>query len=131
MRPWCKDTCAPGSPPKHKGCEKPGDVVNTPPVVTTPPVVEAPPAKPVVARIMNMEVQGNGTIIVTLGAGSDHGVGKDWTKGSLLKGKNPKTKYPNGTVTVIQVNKNTTKVQLRQGITSDILKDNDKVVLEP
>ncbi len=129
----CKDTCAPGSPAKHRGCEKPGDVATTPPVVTPPPIPEPPPAKPVIARVLSKEVQGDGTIIVVLGAGSDHGVGKEWTKGSLLKGdtKDPKAKFPNGTITVIQVNKSTTKVRLRQGITSDILKDNDKVVLEP
>ncbi len=131
--PNCENTCAPGSPKKHPGCAKPGDAPPTPPVVTTPPVVEPPPAKPVIARVVNKEVQSDGTIIVTHGAGSEHGIGKEWTKGSLLKGdtKDPKAKYPNGTVTVLQVDKRTTKVKLRQGITSDVLRDNDKVVLEP
>jgi hypothetical protein len=82
---------------------------------------------------MTKELQPDGSIIVVLGAGSDHGIGKEWTKGSLLKGdtKDPKSKFPNGTITVIRVDRRTTVVKLRQGITSDILKDNDKVVLEP
>lgn len=132
--PECENKCPPGSPKNHAACKKPGDPANTPPVVT-PPIVEPPPppAKPIIARIMNKEIQADGSIIVTLGAGSDHGVGKEWTKGSLLRGdtKDPKAKFPNGSITVIQVNKTNTKVKLRVGITSDILKDNDKVVLEP
>ncbi|MGE0398038.1 MAG: hypothetical protein AB7T06_15160 [Kofleriaceae bacterium] len=133
MNNACADKCPPGSPKNHKGCVKPGDATPTPPVVTPPPVVEPPPSKPVIARIVNKEVQGDGTIIVTLGAGSEHGIGKEWTKGSLLRGdtKDPKARFPNGSVTVIQVGKRTTKVKLRQGITSDVLRDNDKVVLEP
>ncbi len=130
--PECAKTCAPGSPPKHKACEKPGDPVPVP-VVTEPVPPPPPPAKPVIARIVNKEMQGDGTIIVTLGAGSDHGIGKEWTKGSLLKGdtKDPKAKFANGGITVLQVDKRTTRVRLRQGITSDILLQNDKVVLEP
>ena len=130
--PECAKTCAPGSPAKHKGCEKPGDPVPVP-VVTEPVPPPPPPAKPVIARIVNKEMQGDGTIIVTLGAGSEHGIGKEWTKGSLLKGdtKDPKAKFPNGGITVLQVDRRTTRVRLRQGITSDILLQNDKVVLEP
>ena len=131
----CEKTCAPGAPPKHPACAKTPDpnTTTTPPPITTPPPLPPPPATPVIARIMTREVQADGSIIVTLGAGSDHGIGKDWTRGSLLKGdtRDPKARFPNGAVTVIQVNKNTTKVRLRPGITSDILKDNDKVVLEP
>lgn len=126
----CAKTCAPGSPKKHPPCQAPPDP-NAPAPLPPPPPPEV--AKPVIARVLTKELQHDGTIIVTLGAGSDHGVGKEWTKGSLLKGdtKDPKVKYPNGSVTVLQVNRNTTRVRLRQGITSDILKENDKVVLEP
>lgn len=133
--PACATACPPDAPKNHKGCAKPEDPSKTPP--TTPPVTEPvpppPPQKPVVARIVTKEMQGDGTIIVTLGAGSDSGVGKEWTKGSLLRGdgKDPKARFPNGSITVIQVDRRTTKVRLRQGITSDILKDNDKVILEP
>lgn len=135
--PACETTCALGSPKNHKGCAKPADP-STPPVV--PPVPPdpgtkepPPPTKPVVARIMNKEVQSDGSIVVVLGAGSDTGVGKEWTKGSLLKGdgKDLKARFPNGSITVIQVDRRTTKVRLRPGITSDILQQNDKVVLEP
>lgn len=130
--PACKDKCAPGSPKNHKGCQAPPGP-DQPPVVVTPPPPPPEVKKPVVARVMKPEVQADGTIIVTIGAGSDHGVDKDWKAGSLLRGdsRDPNQKLSGATLTIIRVDRRTTIAKLRPGITSDVLKENSNVVLGP
>jgi hypothetical protein len=129
----CEKTCAPGAPKNHKACLPPPDPNAPPPIVTPPPPPPPPPAKPVVARVMKPEVQPDGSIIVTIGAGSDHGVDKEWKAGSLLRGdtRDGTQKLPGATLTIIRVDKRTTIAKLRQGITSDVLKENSNVVLGP
>jgi hypothetical protein len=128
----CEDTCAPGSPPKHKACAKPGEeTTTTPPPVPPPPPPE--PEKPVFGRVMSREVQPDGSIVVIVGVGSEHGVSKDWKSGSLLRGdtRDITQRLPGATVTIIRVDKRTTIGKLRQGVTSDVLKENSNVVLGP
>jgi hypothetical protein len=131
--PNCETKCPPGAPKNHAGCQTPADPSKTPPIVTTPPPPPPEVKKPVVARIMKPEVQGDGSIIVTIGAGSDHGVDATWKAGSLLRGdtRDPAQKYSGGTLTIIRVNKQTTIAKLRVGITNDVLRENSNVVLGP
>ncbi|MFN0250507.1 MAG: hypothetical protein ACKV2T_26740 [Kofleriaceae bacterium] len=131
--PSCEVTCAPGSPPKHKGCDK-GDMTPPPPIVVEPPPPPPPEVpKAVFARVMSKEVQPDGSLVVIIGAGSENGVSKDWKAGSLLRGdtRDLTQKLPGATLTIIRVDRRTTVAKLRQGVTSDVLKENSNVVLGP
>ncbi len=123
--PACATKCPPGAPPTWKGCAPP---VTTPPVttptVTTPPPL--PPAKPVVARVIKVDVDGNSLNIV-VGGGSEQGIGKDW-KVSVLRGDTT-SPLSGGTGTVVRVNKTTTIIRVK--LTSQQIMANSNVQLSP
>jgi hypothetical protein len=131
--PACEKTCAPGAPKNHKACQTPPPPPdpNAPPPPLPPPPPEV--KKPVVGRVMSREVQADGSIVVIVGVGSETGVDKEWKAGSLLRGdtRDITQKLPGATLTIIRVDKRTTVAKLRQGITSDVLKENSNVVLGP
>ena len=83
-------------------------------------------APPVTARVIKNEVQG-GDVLVTVAAGSDQGVNKNW-KGHVLRGDTD-TAMDGGDVTVIRVGKRETigKVHL----TTDQISANPRVKLVP
>lgn len=79
---------------------------------------------PVVARIIGNNVQGQ-EVIITIGAGSNSGVGKNWG-GSVLRGESDQP-LAGGEITVIRVDKAVTVGKVR--LTTDQLAANARVRL--
>lgn len=128
LNPTCGTACPPGSPPEWKGCPKP----TTPPGGTGPtgPVEPPPPpvvkAKPITARVLKVAVNADG-LEVTLGAGSEHLVGKDW-KAVVLRGVTT-SPLSGGSATIVRVNKTTTVIQVK--LTTNQMAENSNVQLSP
>ena len=120
--PTCADVCAPGAPANWPKCLPPPVEKEPPP----PPVVVKAP-DPVPARVLKTEIQPDGSINLTISAGTEMGVAKTW-RGHLLKGS---TQLPlsGGGMEIIHVTKRTTLVRVR--LTSDIVTANQNVILEP
>jgi hypothetical protein len=129
--PECKSVCPlPNSPapPNWKPCIDAG--LQQPPVGPTPPPPPPPlppPAKPIAARVISVNVQGD-NIIVTIPAGSEQGVDKTWT-GQVMRGD---TKQPlvGARVEIIRVDKQRTVARV-VGVTVDIITSNPNVVIQP
>ena len=124
----CNDKCPPGAPQNWKGC--PGGATATPPPPPPPvekPVIE-PPKKPVLARVLKIDVAGDG-LDVTLSAGSESGVGgKEW-KVQVLRGDTQNLLPGAGSATIIRLNKTTTVIHIK--LTSDVMSANPNVKLSP
>ena len=124
--PVCATKCPAGAPVDWKGCPK---AVVPPPPGTGPTEVippPKPPEKPFVARVLKVDVSGDGLDVV-LGGGSEQGVGKTW-KVTVLRGA---TDLPlsGGTGTVVRVNKTTTTIHVK--LTTDQMAANSNVKLSP
>lgn len=121
--------CPATAPVDWKGCVKtppppppdPGTGGGT--VVVTPP----PPTKPVIARVLKVSVDGD-ALEVTLGSGSEHGIGKDWKGAVVLRGAT-ESPLSGGTATVVRVNKTTTLIRVK--LTTNQMGENSNVKLSP
>jgi len=128
QNPTCAISCPPGSPPDWKGCPKPtpppgtGGTGEQPP--PPPPPVEK--AKPVVARVLKVDVSTDG-LEVTLGAGSEQGVAKEW-KVNVLRGATT-APLSGGGGTIKRVNKTTTIIVVK--LTTNQMAENSNVQLSP
>jgi len=128
--PDCRDVCPPnGAPPNWKPCILSGQQQPPPPPVTVAPpptTPTAPPAKPILTRVIKVDVSGD-NVIVTLAAGSEMGVDKNW-QGKVMRGD---TKQPlvGGKITIIRVDKQRTIAKVP--LTTDIVTANPLVLLEP
>lgn len=124
--PVCGTKCPPGAPVDWKGCPKP---VTPPPPgtgTTAPPIPPPPPAKAIVARVLKVDINADG-IDVTVGGGSELGVGKGW-KATVLRGTST-TPLSGGAGTVVRVNKTTTVVHVK--LTTGQIGENPNVQLSP
>jgi hypothetical protein len=83
-------------------------------------------APPKVARVIAVSVQGN-DVVITLGIGSDEGVGTDW-KGNVLRGDS-EALLDGGGLTIIRVDHKKTYAKAR--LTTDQVNANQKVKLSP
>jgi hypothetical protein len=83
-------------------------------------------APPVTARIINLRVQGR-TVLITIAAGADQGITRDWT-GHVLRGDST-SELDGGTVTLIRVAKRDTLGKVH--LTTDQLSANPRVKLTP
>jgi len=83
-------------------------------------------ADPVTGKILHPEVQG-GDVLITIGVGTDQGVGKGW-KGHVLRG-DTEGFLDGGDVTVIRVGKRETLVRVH--LTVDQINQNQRVKLTP
>lgn len=124
--PVCKTKCPPGAAVDWPGCPK-TPPAGTPPVVT-PPVVTpvVTPPKPIVARVLKVDITGDG-VDVTVGGGSELGVSKDW-KAVVLRGTTT-SPLSGGNATVVRVNKTTTILHVK--LTTDQVGANPNVQLSP
>lgn len=116
--------CAPPPPPPDPGTGTGGTGgAGTGGTVVTPP----PPTTPIVARVIKVRTEGD-VLEVTLGAGSDHGVGKDWKGAMVLRGA---TDLPlsGGKATVVRINKTTTLIQVK--LSAGQMTENSNVKLSP
>ena len=86
----------------------------------------APPPPTITARVIHIEVQSNDTVI-TVSAGSDDGVTKDWQT-RMLRGDSS-VPLANGACTIIRVGKRETAC--RTHLTPDKIQANSHVRLEP
>jgi hypothetical protein len=84
------------------------------------------PKDPVVGRAINLQVQGNDTI-VTISVGTENGVDKAW-KGTVLRGETSEP-YVGGQVTIINVTKRQTLARVH--LTLDIVQQNPQIKLSP
>lgn len=128
--PVCANKCPPTAPPDWKGCVKtppPGGDTGGGAVVVTPPPPPSTPPKPVVARVLKVSVNGDG-LEVTLGSGSDHGVGKDWKGAVVLRGTT-ESPLSGGTGSIVRVNRTTTVIQVK--LTTNQMGENSNVKLSP
>lgn len=136
---WDPRTLAISDPPKLPQVPEVADVPPPPPPGPTPPpppppdpdVVKPPPppppAKPVVARVLKVAVDGD-ALEITLGAGSEtSGIGKEW-KATFLRADTDKP-LGNGAATVVRVNKTTTVIRIK--MTPDLVNANPNVKLAP
>jgi hypothetical protein len=123
----CQDTMECPNPPDRrvKSCKRvfPAckDPRNPDPANPNCDNVKVPP---VIARIIGNNVQGQ-EVIITIAAGANSGVGKDWT-GSVLRGESEQP-LAGGDVTVIRVDKGVTVGKVR--LTTDQLAANARVRL--
>ena len=123
--PACQDRCPPGAPPQWRGCVAPA--TTPPPVVApTPPVVPAPVAEPIVARVLKIDVV-DSSLVVTVGAGKDHGVDMTW-KAAVLRGTSSRP-LPGGGATLVRVDRRVTVLKVK--LPGDLLRENPTIRLEP
>jgi hypothetical protein len=105
---WATMPCPPGAPD-----EKIADCKDKfPPCNKAAPDERNPncrkPADPIVGRIVGKELK-SGQLILTIGAGTDQGVGKAGWKGEVVRENNVKSgMVPGGEVTIIRVDKTIT-----------------------
>ncbi len=126
--PACADACPEGAPAKWKGCAKAETPAPVPPT-PVPPVPPMPPVatvKPFVARAIGANTRG-GTVMVTISAGSQHGVTKTW-RGRILRAGSTDP-LPGGEITIIQVDVQRTTASVR--VTSDTVNANPMIELSP
>jgi len=84
--------------------------------------------EPVVGRVLQKVLQ-QGELVITIGAGSDQGVGKTW-KGQIVKGSDVNdAAVPGGDVTIVRVDKTTTTAKTK--LTPDQLAANPYVKFSP
>ncbi|MBA3463488.1 MAG: hypothetical protein H0T46_26265 [Deltaproteobacteria bacterium] len=83
-------------------------------------------ADPVTTRVLKYEVQGSDTIL-TIGAGTNQGIGKAW-KATVLRGDSDAA-LSGGEVIIIRVDKGATVGKVR--LTTDQVKANDRVKFSP
>lgn len=125
--PTCGTACPPGAPADWKGCPKP-----TPPpggtggTVVPPPPPPLPAAKPIVARVLKVAIDGNGLDVV-VASGSEQGVDKTW-KVTVLRGETT-SPLSGGTGVVVRVNKTTTTIHVK--LTTNQMAANSNVQLSP
>jgi hypothetical protein len=126
----CKNVCPPGAqgaPPNWKPCILAGLQQGPPPPPPVAPPPPPPPApKPIKARVIKVDVSGD-TVIITLSAGSDMGVDKNWT-GQVMRGDtlNP---LVGGKITIIRVDKQRTIAKVP--LTTDLVTSNPIVIMQP
>ncbi len=124
--PVCATKCPSGAPVDWKGCPKATPPGGTGGIVVPPPPPPPPPDKPIVARVLKVDISGDG-IDVTVGGGSELGVGKGW-KATVLRGTTT-TPLSGGAGTVVRVNKTTTIVHVK--LTTGQIGENPNVQLSP
>ena len=90
-----------------------------------PPRVPAKPP-PVIARIIAVSIQGS-EMIITIAAGSNSGITKDWTA-QVLRGDIDEP-LPGGAITIVRVDKAITVAKVR--LTGDQIKSHSRVKLSP
>src|ERR1041385_5790222 len=96
------------------------------PAYTPPPRPLRAKQPPVIARVIATSVHGD-ELIITIAAGSDSGVGHDWTA-QRLRGE-PKELFPGVTITMVRVEKVLTLRRIRAS--PDGLRGHSRVKLSP
>lgn len=128
--PECKNVCpdgARGAPPNWKPCVDAGLQQGPPPPPPVAPPPPPPPApKPIKARVLKVDVSG-GNVLVTLSAGSDMGVDRNWT-GQVMRGDST-SPLAGGKITIIRVDKTITVAKVP--LTTDLVTANPIVILNP
>ncbi len=127
--PGCADVCPPtGAPKNWAACGQTG--TTTPPPPPTPPVGPVtpppPPPKPIMARVLKVDVN-DGGVLITISAGSDMGVDKSWSGQILRAGSN--APIIGGKITIVRVDKQRTIAKV--SVTADIVTANQTIQLTP